>query len=72
MLVPVGEQAAVTNAMIVLTPVAAAIWTALKESTDYQFVLERILDEFDVEESVARKDLDEFLAEMKSEGLIVE
>ena len=70
MLVPVGAQSVTTNGMISLSPVAADIWKTLSEDKDYDQVLQMILDKYDVDAALAKQDLDEFIAVMKSIGIV--
>lgn len=69
-LVPVGQTALKMNGMITLDPVAAVIWKALEEEQSREAILEQILDQFEVTEETAGKDLDEFLTQMKNADLL--
>ncbi len=69
-LVPVGDQTKITDGMIILNPVATVIWRALREKPEYEAVLKAVIDEFEIEETQARKDLDEFLNQMQEAGLL--
>lgn len=70
LLVPVGETALKFNGMITLNRVSAVIWKALSEQASYDEILGKILDRFDVEPDAARRDLDEFLEQMKAADLL--
>lgn len=70
LLVPVGETALKFNGMITLNRVSAVIWKALSEQASYNEILGKILDRFDVESDAARRDLDEFLEQMKAADLL--
>ncbi|MDY4968903.1 MAG: PqqD family protein [Lachnospiraceae bacterium] len=70
LLVPVGETALKFNGMITLNRVSAVIWKALSEQASYDEILGKILDRFDVESDAARRDLDEFLEQMKAADLL--
>lgn len=70
LLVPVGETALKFNGMITLNRVSAVIWKALSEQASYDEILGQILDRFDVEPEDARRDLDEFLEQMKAADLL--
>lgn len=69
-LVPVGQTALQMNGMITLDPVAALIWNALEENRSGEEILGQILQRFDVTEETAKKDLDEFLSQMKAADLL--
>lgn len=70
LLVPVEETALKLNGMITLNSVSAVIWKALEEQRDYDTILGRILERFDVSYETAKRDLDEFLAQMQEAGLL--
>lgn len=69
-LVPVGQQAKVTDGVVTLNPVAAVIWRALREQPEYEAALKAVMDEFEIDEQQAREDLDEFLKQMQEAGLL--
>lgn len=69
-LVPVGETALRMNAMITLDPVAALIWRALERGQSRGDIVGQILNRFEVTEETARRDLDEFLEQMKAADLL--
>ena len=48
----------------------AVLWQSLVEGATRDELLARILEEFDVEDDVAARDLDAFLAELASLGLL--
>lgn len=70
MLVPTGEQAALTDGIITLSPVAAEIWKALEQGKDREGILKVILDAFDTDCETASNDLDEFLTQLTRLGLL--
>jgi hypothetical protein len=53
-----------------LDEVGTAIWKAIEEKKMIQDVYETLLEEFDVEEEVLKKDLIDFIKELESSGLI--
>ena len=69
-LVPVGQTALRFNGIIVLQPVAASIWKGLAEGLEREALLERILEQFEVEAELAAQDLDSFLAQLQANGFI--
>lgn len=56
----------------VLNPVASKIYSMLDGTHSRDAIVAAIVTEFDVEESVARADLDAFLAQLKGQGLLVD
>lgn len=69
-LVPLGQQTMQMDGIINLNPVAAVIWSALSENPDQEYVLQEILEHFDIDEVQVRKDLQEFIDEMKVAGML--
>lgn len=53
-----------------LDPVGAFLWKLLASPVTVQTLQTALVDNFDVTEAVARRDLLGFLAEMKSAGLV--
>ena len=50
--------------------VGAFIWQAIEKPSSLQSLLQRICNEFDVEESVALQDLQQFLKDLIAERLV--
>lgn len=71
-LIPTGNHNKKIEGIITLTSVAALIWESLCEKDDYQYVLQKIVDEYEVSEEEAKKDLDELLVKMEETGLLLE
>ncbi len=70
-LVPVGDTALRFNGVITMNEVGAVIWKGITEGEEEDGLLRRVLDEFDVSEETARKDLTEFLELLKQNELLV-
>lgn len=70
MLIPVGNTAAEYNGIFTLSPSAAAAFEAISNGGDEEDALRAILDNFDVDEDTARKDLDDFLVSLREFGII--
>lgn len=72
LVIPVGNTALELNGMIVLNPVSRVIWECLEKGTDREQLLKAILDRFDVDESVAKEDMESFLSELSAQKLLEE
>ena len=72
LVIPVGQTALDLNGMIVLNPVSRVIWECLEKGTDREQLLKAILDRFDVDESVAKEDMESFLSELSAQKLLIE
>ncbi len=53
-----------------LNPTGQFIFRALQNGKGGQKILSQIMDEFDVDDNTARKDLDDFIQQLKEFGLI--
>ena len=70
LLVPVGETALELNVMVILNPVGAEIWSGLEAGWDENAILSDLLEHFEVSAETAKQDMDEFLQDLKSAGLL--
>lgn len=70
MLIPVGNTAAEYNGIFTLSPSASVAFEAVNNGGDEEDALRAILDNFDVDEDTARKDLNDFLLSLKEFGII--
>lgn len=69
-LIPVGDTINNFNGLIVLNEIAKFIWEKIPCVNDEDELLGCILSEYEVEEEVAKADLDEFLEMLKKENII--
>lgn len=70
LLVPVGKTALELNGMVILNPVGAAIWSGLEAGRNTDAILSDLLENFDVSAETAKRDMNEFLQNLKSAGLL--
>lgn len=69
-LIPMGEGALAVSGMGATNDVGAFICEQLKENRSYEELYENLLNEFEVEEDEAKKDLDEFLERLNQLDLL--
>lgn len=69
--VPIGAAVAEFNGMINLNEVGAFLWRQLESETTFDNVLSSMLAEYEVDEAVAKADLQRFVKELEDAGLIV-
>ena len=69
-LVPVGDSSLTLKGLMTLNETAEFIWDSLKEDITEEEILKLILLEYDVEEALAKKDLDEFISVLKEKDLL--
>lgn len=64
-LVPVGKTVYEANGLFILTELGAFIWDLLPTAASKDEIVKAILEEYEVEEETATKDLDVFLEKLK-------
>ena len=69
-LIPTGETAAHFNGLISVNELGRFIWDNYENANDEDDLLQKILDEYEVEKEVAKADLDEFLQTLKDAEII--
>lgn len=69
-LIPTGETAAHFNGLISVNELGRFIWDNYENAKDEDDLLQKILDEYEVEKEVAKVDLDEFLQTLKDAEII--
>ena len=70
LLIPAGKAALDLNGMLTLNEVGAEIWHMLPEVKDEEELVSRLLDIYEVEEELLRKDVREFLDSLEQLGII--
>ena len=68
--VPVGDAVSEFNGMINLNEVGAFLWRQLESETTFDAVLKNVFSEYEVDESVAKADLERFIKELEEANLI--
>ena len=71
-LVATGEAAQIFNGMITLNEVASFIWKNIDECKTVDKLIASILDEFDIDDETARRDIESFTAELIRIGMVIE
>ena len=69
-LVPVGKTVYDSNGLFILNELGAFLWDRLEAAETEQELLQMILDEYEVTEDVAAKDLHTFLENLRELGII--
>ena len=68
--VPVGAAVAEFNGMINLNETGAFLWKEFETDKTFEDVLKAMLEEYEVEENLAKKDLENFVNILKENNLI--
>ncbi|MEE0617738.1 MAG: PqqD family protein [Intestinibacter bartlettii] len=69
-LVPINKSTSKFDGLITINEIGKFIWENIESSKDEDELLQRILDEYEVDEDVAKADLDEFLGKLKAVDII--
>lgn len=69
-LVPIGESAARFNGLLTVSELGKFIWENIESAKDKEELLQRILDEYEVDRDVAKADLDEFLDILRKNEIV--
>lgn len=69
-LVPSGETVFENNGLFMLSETAAFIWKILPKANDETEIVSRVLEEYDVTETEAKKDVADFLSKLVQYGII--
>lgn len=71
-LVPTGAATQQFNGMITLNEVAAFIWKNLDESETKEILVDKIMDEFEVDRETAMRDVIGFVSVLYERGLVLD
>ena len=70
--VPVSENALDFKSMLSLNETGACVWQAMKEDISEAQLVQKLVDEYEVEEKTAESDIREFLDEIRALGTLEE
>lgn len=71
-LVPLGQKVVNLQGVITLNETGAFIWELLKEERTLDELAEALVEEFDVDFDQAKKDVEEFLKQLKEVGALLD
>ena len=69
-LVPINKSTSKFDGLITMNEIGKFIWENIESAKDEEELLQRILDEYEVDRDVAKADLDEFLGKLKAVDII--
>ena len=69
-LVPVGKSVYDSNGLFVINELGAFLWERLPEAEDESVLLAAVLEEYEVTEAEAARDIHEFLLQLKKLEII--
>lgn len=70
MAVAVGERAREMKDMLGMNETAAFLWKLMKEDCSKEDLVQKILDEYEIEEADAKQAVDEFCELLHAEGVL--
>lgn len=69
-LVPINKSTSKFDGLITMNEIGKFIWENIESAKDEDELLQKILDEYEVDRDVAKADLDEFLGKLKEIDII--
>lgn len=69
-LIPAGELLLRRNGVFVITELGAEIWEMLEKGRELPAIIAELLENYEVEEDVLTKDVDDFLQMLREHGLL--
>lgn len=69
-LVPIGSTVNDFNGLIILNEVARYVWNNLEQVDNENELLDKILEEYEVDKETAKNDLGEFLQQLRDAEII--
>lgn len=69
-IVPTGSTALQFNGLITVNEVGAFLWNLLKQETTEEELLQNLVNEYEVDEETAKKDIEEFLEHLKANDIV--
>ena len=69
-IIPTGKTVLDFNGLLTVNEVGVFLWKLLQEEVSFEDLVQGVLDEYDVEESIAREDIQEFLDKLKDGGIL--
>lgn len=69
-IIPTGKTVLEFNGLVTVNEVGVSLWNMLQEDISFEGLVNGILEEYDVDEAVAREDIREFLDRMIEGGIL--
>lgn len=71
LIIPVGKIDADFNELITVNEIGVFLWEELQEERTEEELVRRILEEYEVEEDVAREDVRDFIELLQEGGVLI-
>lgn len=69
-IIPTGSTVLEFNGLITVNEVGVTLWKLLQDEVSMEQLVQGVLAEYDVEEAVAREDIQEFLDKLTESGIL--
>ena len=69
-IIPTGKTVLEFNGLVIVNEVGVSLWKMLQQEVSFEELVAGILEEYDVEEDVAREDIREFLDKIIESGIL--
>lgn len=69
-IIPTGSTALEFNGLITVNEVGVLLWKLLQEEVTLEELVQAVLAEYDVEEDIAKEDIQEFLSTLTKGGIL--
>ena len=69
-IIPTGKTVLEFNGLVTVNEVGGSLWKMLQEEVTFEELVKGILEEYDVDEAVAREDIREFLDKIIESGIL--
>lgn len=70
--VSVNDSADNNNVFITMNKSSAFVWELLQNEISYEEVISKIIEKYNIDETTAKADLDEFLDKLRKAGVLYE
>lgn len=70
--VSVNDSADNNNVFITMNKSSAFVWELLQKEISYEEVISKIIEKYNIDETTAKVDLDEFLDKLRKAGVLYE
>ena len=69
-IIPTGKMVSKFNGLITVNELGVFLWKLLQEDVTFEELVQNVLEEYDVEESIARNDIQRFLEKLQEGGIL--
>lgn len=71
-LVPTGNTAMEFNGLIAINEIGAFLWKNLQSEITREQLVQKVLEEYEIDSETVKKDVDEFLSKLVNAGIVAE